>query len=118
LADPRGPQREAQAGQHAKGNRPNTEVHMLFFEAWDNERKWMLYLGLSEVAKAILSLLALSWAPPIMRASALMAAVWFSVQAQQEFTGNNTGSTQTWKYWLVSAMALVVLIQIKYHREK
>jgi hypothetical protein len=89
-----------------------TEVHMLFPEAWDNERKWMLYLGLSEVAKAILSLLALLWAPPIMRPSALMAAVWFSVQAQQEFAGDNTGSTQTWEYWLVASMALVVLLHI------
>ena len=90
-----------------------TEVHMVLPDTFDNERKWLIYLALSEVAKAIICLVAMAWAPIRMKPTALMGAVWYSTQAQQEFTGSNIGSTETWEYWLVAAMAVAVIIQLR-----
>jgi len=41
-----------------------------------------------------------------------MSLVWFATQAQQEFMGLNDGTTETWEYWLVAAMALAIAIQL------
>ena len=86
---------------------------MVLPDTFDNERKWLIYLGLSEVTKALLCLVAMAWAAPRMKPTALMGAVWYSTQAQQEFTGSNIGSTETWEYWLVAAMAVAVIIQLR-----
>lgn len=74
----------------------------------DNERKWRIYLGLSEVSKALLCGLAMALAPRRLQPAAFMSLVWFATQAQQEFMGLNDGTTETWEYWLVGALALSV----------
>jgi len=42
----------------------------------------------------------------------VLGSVWWTVQAQQEFMGLNDGTTETWEYWLVAAMALAIAIQL------
>ena len=44
--------------------------------------------------------------------AAFMSLVWFATQAQQEFMGLNDGTTETWEYWLVAAMAAAIAIQL------
>lgn len=78
----------------------------------DNERKWRIYLGLSEVSKALLCGLAMALAPRRLQPAAFMSLVWFATQAQQEFMGLNDGTTETREYWLVAAMALAIAIQL------
>ena len=34
------------------------------------------------------------------------------IKAQQEFMGLNDGTTETWEYWLVAAMAAAIAIQL------
>lgn len=94
-----------------------TEAHMVLPDTFDNERKWLIYLALSEVSKVLLCIAALTWAPPRMKPAALMGAVWYSTQAQQEFTGSNIGSTETWEYWLVALMAVAIIIQLRLTKE-
>lgn len=89
-----------------------TEVHMVLPDSFDNERKWLIYLGLSEITKALLCMVALTWAPPRMHTAMFLASVWYLTQAAQEFMGENTGSTERWEYWLVALIAGTITIQL------
>ena len=88
-----------------------TEVHMIFPE-WDNEYKWQVYNTFQEVAKALVCLTIMGMARPVIRPALFLGSVWWTVQAQQEFMGLNDGTTETWEYWLVAAMALAIAIQL------
>lgn len=82
-------------------------------EDMDNERKWRIYLGLSEVAKALICLVLTIQATRLFRPVAFMGMVWFATQAQQEFMGLNEGATEQWEYYLVALMALVGAITLR-----
>ena len=93
-----------------------TEVHMLFPE-WDNDYKWQIYNTLQEVAKALVCLSLMGVVTKVLRPTMLLASVWWTTQAQQEFMDMNDGTTQTWEYWLVALMAVAIIVQLRLTKE-
>lgn len=93
-----------------------TEVNRIFPD-WPHELKWQVYLAVQELVKATLCLLLMRWVTPRLTPTMFLAAVWFTTQAHQEFTGNNDGTTQMWEYNLVALMALVISLQLTLTRK-
>ena len=84
----------------------------MIFPQWDNDIKWQVYLTTGELIKAVLFLLLLTHVPERLTPLMMCGAVWYTTQAHQEWVGANDGSTETWEYWLVAAMALAVLLHL------
>lgn len=86
---------------------------MVLPDSFDNDRKWDIYLALSEVSKALLCLVLTAQAPRSFRPVGFMGTVWYLTQAQQEFAGLNVGVTQQWEYYLIALMAVVGAITLR-----
>lgn len=86
---------------------------MVLPDSFDNDRKWDIYLALSEVSKALLCLVLAAQATRTFKPVAFLAMVWYLTQAQQEFAGLNDGSTEQWEYHLVLLMAVAGAITLR-----
>lgn len=86
---------------------------MVLPDSFSNDRKWDIYLALSEVSKALLCLVLAAQAARTFKPVAFMAMVWYLTQAQQEFMGLNDGSTEQWEYYLVLLMAVAGAITLR-----
>ena len=84
----------------------------MLFPDWDNDRKWMLYLGIGELVKASLFLLLVWHVSSRFKPMMLGGAVWYTTQAQQEFMERNDGLVQQWEYWLVGLMAAAMFLHL------
>lgn len=94
----------------------SSDAYMLFPE-WDQDRKWMLYLGIGEVVRVALFLLLVLHAAPRLKPMFGGGAVWYTVQAYQQFFETNEGSNQQWEYWLVGLMAVAMFLHLHLTRK-